>query len=53
MTMSDEKHDYAPLWICANCEEIYEVCECDDPTPEEIDSCDVCGEEQDGDLHAE
>lgn len=43
-------HEFYPVMICGNCDELHEDCTCEDTSPKEADECEECGmTEADGD----
>lgn len=37
-----EVHEFEPVMICSNCDELHEDCNCDDTCLEETDECEYC-----------
>jgi hypothetical protein len=46
-----EKHEFEPLMICANCDNLHEDCECDETEPQETDECELCSRAEDNEIH--
>jgi hypothetical protein len=49
--IEEEKHEFDPVMVCAECGELHEDCECDESTPEETEECAVCGMDESDPSH--